>query len=396
LRPATIPSADYEFFKALSECNYCILANEPEETDVRQFMIITLVIVAALLLAFANGANDNFKGFATVWGSATLDYRKALIIATIAAIAGSLLSVLLAHGLVKQFSGKGLVSDEIVALPAFALAVGTGAAAAVLIATRVGLPISTTHALVGGLVGAGLAAGVSEVNFDNLGAAFIVPLLASPFVSALIGYLVFRLLPKRDIARDCICVVQRRLATVGDNAVQNALVSEVLIDTNEACAIHGVGTSKASISKTIDRAHIASAATICFARSVNDTPKLAGLMVVANAGNPTFSLIAIATAVAAGGLVLSRRVAETMSQKITPLTPVQGLTANLTTAALVLAASFKSLPVSTTHVSVGAITGVGASARTLSLTTVRTILLSWVGTLPLAGMIAFIVMGIAT
>ena len=65
-------------------------------------MIVTLVIVAALFLAFANGANDNFKGFATVWGSATLDYRKALIIATIAALAGSFLSILLADGLVKQ------------------------------------------------------------------------------------------------------------------------------------------------------------------------------------------------------------------------------------------------------------------------------------------------------
>jgi PiT family inorganic phosphate transporter len=355
-------------------------------------MIIALVVITALFLAFANGANDNFKGFATVWGSGTLNFRKALIIATIAAIAGSLVSVLLAHGLVKQFSGKGLVADEIVALPAFALAVGTGAAAAVLIATRVGLPISTTHALVGGLVGAGLASGLDAVNFGNLGSAFFLPLLASPFVSAFIGYLLYRFLPKRDVAKDCICVTQPP-AVVGDKVLALAASTPlIIIDTNEACAIHGVGTIKASISKTIDRAHIASAATICFARSVNDTPKLAGLMVVANAGNPTISLVAIAIAVAAGGLLLSRRVAETMSEKITPLTPVQGLTANLTTAALVLAASFKSLPVSTTHVSVGAITGVGASAKTLSMVTVRTILLSWVGTLPLAGIVAFAVM----
>lgn len=359
-------------------------------------MIIPLVIISALLLAFANGANDNFKGFATVWGSATLSYRKALIIATIAAIAGSLLSLLLAHGLVKQFSGKGLVPDEIVALPVFALAVGTGAASAVLIATRVGLPISTTHALVGGLVGAGLAAGTGEVNFANLGAAFVVPLLASPFVSAGIGYLLSRLLAKRDAAKDCICVVHREMAFDGRAIAQSPSASEVIIDTDEACAIHGTGAARTSISKTIDRAHIGSAATICFARSVNDTPKLAGLMVVANGSNPTVSLLAIAIAVAVGGLLLSRRVAETMSQKITPLTPSQGLAANLTTAALVLAASFKSLPVSTTHVSVGAITGVGASAGTLSLGTVRSILLSWVGTLPLAGVIAFIVMSVAT
>jgi len=360
-------------------------------------MVITiLVIIAALCLAFANGANDNFKGFATVWGSATLDFRKALIIATVAAIAGSLLSVLLAHGLVKQFSGKGLVSDAIVALPTFALAVGSGAAAAVLLATRIGLPISTTHALVGGLVGAGLANGIDEVNFGNLGAAFLIPLLASPFISALLGYCLHRFLPKYNSVKDCICVVGSEVATDGYGAATTTTKLATIVDINQACSVHGNQIFKTSITKTIDRAHIASAATICFARSVNDTPKLAGLMVVANAGNAAISLIAIAIAVAMGGLLLSRRVAETMSQKITPLEPAQGLTANLTTAALVLAASFKSLPVSTTHVSVGAIAGVGASTQTLSWTMARTILLSWIGTLPLAGTIAFFVMTIAS
>lgn len=146
-------------------------------------MIITLLAVAALFLAFSNGANDNFKGFATVWGSATLDYRRALIIATIAAVAGSIASVLLANGLIKQFSGKGLVPDDVVALPAFSLAVAAGAAATVMTATRVGLPISTTHALVGGLVGAGLAIGTGDVNIAKLGTAFFVPLLLSPVIS---------------------------------------------------------------------------------------------------------------------------------------------------------------------------------------------------------------------
>ena len=358
-------------------------------------MIIALVVVAALFLAFANGANDNFKGFATVWGSNTLNYRKALIIATIAALAGSLLSVFLAHGLVKQFSGKGLVPDEIVALPAFALAVGAGAASAVLIATRVGLPISTTHALVGGLVGAGLASGVGGVDFAVLGSAFFLPLLLSPFVSAFIGYTAYHLLPSRDPAKDCICIVSPTpVAAQGASLTLARTTPTIVIDTNEACHVHGAN-SRGSVSKVIDGAHIASAATICFARSVNDTPKLAGLMVVANAANPTISLLAIAIAVAAGGLLLSRRVAETMSQKLTSLTPVQGLTANLATTALVLAASFKSLPVSTTHVSVGAIAGVGAGARTLSASTARTILLSWIGTLPLAGVMAWIVMRLA-
>jgi inorganic phosphate transporter, PiT family len=359
-------------------------------------MIITLVIVAALFLAFANGANDNFKGFATVWGSATLDYRKALMIATLAALAGSVFSILLAQGLLKQFSGKGLVPDEIVALPSFALAVASGAAAAVLIATRVGLPISTTHALVGGLIGAGLASDAGAVDIGKLGSAFILPLLLSPFISALAGYLIYIFLPERNAQKDCICIVEHPAQPAGDGTMTQAYaLPSVVVDTNQACKIHGADAVRGSVTKTLDFAHIASAATICFARSVNDTPKLAGLMVVVNIGNPELSLFAITIAIAVGGLLLSRRVAETMSQKITTLTPTQGLTANLITATLVLAASFKSLPVSTTHVSVGAISGVGAGARTLSLSTIRNILLSWVGTLPLAGVIAWSIMKLA-
>lgn len=99
-----------------------------------------LLIGAAPLLAFANGADDNFKGFATVWGSDTLSYRQAL---------------LLAHDLVQQFSGKGLLPAAFVEAPQFIFSSETGAALMVIIATRAGLPISTTHALIGTLLGAG-------------------------------------------------------------------------------------------------------------------------------------------------------------------------------------------------------------------------------------------------
>jgi inorganic phosphate transporter, PiT family len=73
-----------------------------------------LLVLSAMLLSFSNGANDNFKGFATVWGSGTLSYRRALTLATIATLAGSLVSLLLASTLVQQFSGKGLVSSAVV------------------------------------------------------------------------------------------------------------------------------------------------------------------------------------------------------------------------------------------------------------------------------------------
>lgn len=354
-------------------------------------MIITLLAVAALFLAFSNGANDNFKGFATVWGSATLDYRRALIIATIAAIAGSIASVLLAHGLIKQFSGKGLVPDDVVALPAFAVAVAAGAAATVMTATRVGLPISTTHALVGGLVGAGLAIGAGDVNIAKLGTAFFVPLLLSPVVSATLGFLAYKVLPKYKAETDCVCVVESQPATNGAALAKSIAMPEIVIGSEANCPVHDQAIARTTVSGVLDKAHVMSAATICFARSVNDTPKLAALLLAVNLGGPNVSLLAIAGAMALGGLLLSRRVAETMSQKITPLDPQQGVPANFITAILVLAASKFGLPVSTTHVAVGAISGVGAAHGTLDVGVLRNILLSWVGTLPMAAGFAYLV-----
>ena len=107
------------------------------------------LLVIVLFLAYTNGANDNFKGVATLFGSRTTDYRKALWWATGTTLAGSLAAVLLSCGLVKAFSGKGLVPDVFTHDPQFLCAVGLGAALTILLATIVALPIATTHALTG-------------------------------------------------------------------------------------------------------------------------------------------------------------------------------------------------------------------------------------------------------
>mgnify|MGYP001461360728 CR=1 FL=1 len=73
------------------------------------------ILIAALFLAFSNGANDNFKGFATVWGSDTLNYRQALRLATLATVAGCFAALFLAETLLQNFSGKGLVADAVAA-----------------------------------------------------------------------------------------------------------------------------------------------------------------------------------------------------------------------------------------------------------------------------------------
>ncbi len=141
---------------------------------------------------------------------------------------------------------------------------------------------------------------------------------------------------------------------------------------------------KLSASKLKTGLHIASAAAICFARGLNDTPKLAALLIAAQVFKPAVSIAGVAALMAIGGLVFARRVAETMSQRVNKLDDTQGLLANLVTASLVLMASKFGLPVSTTHVSVGSIAGVGSSAKTLNWSALRAVLLSWVATLPMA------------
>ena len=361
-------------------------------------MMEWLLFAAALLVAFGNGANDNFKGFATVWGSQTLSYRQALGLATLATAAGSLVSLTLADALVKQFSGAGLVPAAVAAAPPFILGVAVGAAAAVLLATRLGFPVSTTHALIGGLIGAGLAQAGGQLQVDRLAGSFVLPLLLSPVLAAGLGIAVHRLMRRRPARVDCACLVAAPPAplTVGAIALPaaGALMPSVVLATDAQC--DRIPTqARVSVPRSLDRLHILSAMSICFARAVNDTPKLTALLVAAQLANARVSVALAAAAMLIGGLLFSRRVAETMSRRVATMDHAQGLAANLITAALVLFASKFGLPVSTTHVSVGSIGGVGASAGTLDRRALRNVLLSWIATLPVAAVAAWVVARLA-
>src|SRR5580765_8867064 len=131
--------------------------------------MIAFLFLATCFLAYSNGANDNFKGVASLFGSRTCSYKTAISWATITTGAGSITAIFLAQTLLKKFSGKGLVPDAIVGSPHFLLAVAIGAALTVILATRFGFPISTTHSLIGAIIGSGLVAVGGAVNFASLG-----------------------------------------------------------------------------------------------------------------------------------------------------------------------------------------------------------------------------------
>lgn len=308
-------------------------------------MLLIFLFIAALFLSYSNGANDNFKGVATLFGGGVLSFKKALIWSTVTTVLGSITSVFLAEKLVKNFSGKGLVPDALLLTPEFAIAITFGAAVTVFFATKIGMPISTTHALVGGLLGCGIIAVGSDFNFVKLGTTFLIPLIFSPLVATFLSFITYYIV--------------------------NRLIK------NES-------------SKWINQLHFVSSGIVCFSRALNDTPKIAALLLLVSFLDLKFGMLTVALAMALGGILNSRKVAEIMGSKITPMNANQGFTANLITGILVSTASVIGLPVSTTHVSVGSIFGIGIVSKKSDYSVIRNILMSWFLTLPFSAIVSSI------
>ena len=352
-----------------------------------------LGLLAVFALSFANGANDNAKPVATLVGAGLATPRRALLFGTIATFAGGLLAIALGKALVASFSAKGLVGSAVALSAPFLAAVAVGAAFTVLVATRLGLPISTTHALIGAIVGAGTVLG--SVNFALLGGAFVLPLLTSPIVAvgatALLYPLAHRLRVKLGVTREsCVCIgtevvplgqgvaAAQWKATAGDGVVCRDRYRGTLF-----------GVSAGGVSTAV---HWLSAMGVSFARGLQDGAKITGIaLLLGLAISPVGVAGAVAVAMAAGGLLAARRVEETMAYRITPLNDGQALLGNVLSAGIIFGATAIGAPVSTTHVTTGSLFGVRMHTGKTEQSWIGRILLSWVGTLPLAAGVAALI-----
>ncbi len=361
-----------------------------------------VVFLLILALAFANGTNDVSKAIATLVGSGVTNYHRAIAWGTLWTMMGAAAAAFVAAAMVKTFS-TGFVQPGVVIPPALALAVLGGAMVWVLFASRTGLPVSTTHALTGALVGAGLLAFGSEgLIWPTVAQKLALPLLLSPILSLAVSFLIHPLI--RLVARRweglCVCIMPQYRALVTIDAQGG---------THTLFQAAGVGTPVAAVPSQCDRAglsgatigldsiHWLSSGIASLARGTNDAPKIAAMLLLGSAvvtwPNQTMRILAfaaVAIAMGLGSYFGGRRVTEVLAEKVTRMDHTEGLSANLTTSTLVLISGWLGLPVSTTHVSSSAIVGIGLlkGRETIQWITVRDMVLAWAVTIPAAALLA--------
>jgi PiT family inorganic phosphate transporter len=236
-----------------------------------------------------------------------------------------------------------------------------------------------------------VAQGASALHWAALTTKVALPLALSPLLSVALLYSVFPLLRRAmaKVGTYCLCLERASVIVEGSALALSTAPAVAVVSRQEEC----VSPTVSARLPAVDALHWLSAALTSLARGLNDAPKIVALGIVTAS---TLGLrgaafyAAVAAGMGAGSLVGGFRVTETLARRVTPMSPVEGFAANAVTTVLVGLASFAALPVSTTHVSSGAILGIGLhrGKASVSWSTVHEMLLAWLVTLPVAALIA--------
>jgi PiT family inorganic phosphate transporter len=310
-----------------------------------------LLVVLGLAIAFdyINGFHDTANAIATSVSTRALTPGWAIAMSAIANFTGALIGTEVAKTI-----GSGLIDTNVESQSVIAAAL-IGAIAWNLLTWRLGIPSSSSHALIGGLLGAALiSAGIGSWQMDGVLNKVLIPLVASPLIGFVIGLLLMGL----------IFNVFRRAHPGRLNA-------------------------------GFRRLQVLSAAYMAFSHGSNDAQKTMGIMTLAlvTAGvqttfePPLWVILTAATAISLGTAGGGWRIIKTMGTKVVKLDPVHGFAAETTAATVIFGATHFGMPVSTTHVISSAIMGVGSSDRlkTVRWGVARSIVMAWILTLPASG-----------
>ena len=320
------------------------------------FTLILLVVLGlAIAFDYINGFHDTANAIATSVATRALKPAWAIAMSAVANFAGALTGTAVAETV-----GTGLIDTNVVEGQTVIAAALVGAIAWNLLTWRLGIPSSSSHALIGGLLGAALiSAGIGSWQIDGIIGKVLVPLVGSPIVGFTIGLL---------------------LMIVIFNVFRRA--------------------HPGRLNGAFRRLQVLSAAWMAFSHGSNDAQKTMGIMTLAlvTAGVipefrvPLWVILVAATAISLGTAAGGWRIIKTMGSKVVKLDPVHGFAAETTAATVIFTASHFGMPVSTTHVISSAIMGVGSSDRlkTVRWGVARSIATAWVLTLPASGLMAAI------
>jgi len=390
---------------------------------------LLVTIAVGLFMAWAIGANDAANSMSTAVGAGAITPKQAVIIAGVLEFTGAYFF----GKSVTETIRKGIINPSQITDPTVliygSIAALLAAALWLLIATRFGLPVSTTHSIIGGVIGYGIVyAGMGIVNWGKI-AQVVASWILSPIFGAIMAFVVFKAISKTILqsstpvksaknyspiwiglafvvigAMFYIKVMHGKSLLIALRCGVLAgfiafLISFIILRRNFRTADPYIG-----VEAIFKRVQVLTSAYVALSHGAND---------VANAIGPVAAVYAVATMglagmkvpvprwiLAMGGLGIAVGVAtygykvmETVGKKITELTNTRGFSIDFSAATVVLIASWLGLPISTTHTVVGAVIGVGLArgVKAINKNIVKDIIISWFVTVPVAALVSGII-----
>jgi inorganic phosphate transporter, PiT family len=316
--------------------------------------LLVVVLILAVTFDYINGFHDTANAIATSVSTRALKPEQAILLSATAnfvgALSGTAVAKTIASGLAVTPDGP---QGQIIVAAAL-----VGAIAWNLVTWRLGIPSSSSHALIGGLLGAVfVASGITAIKLEGVRDKVLVPLVLSPVLGVVIGFSLMVLLL---------------------NLLQHA--------------------HPRKLNERFRRLQILSATYMAFSHGSNDAQKTMGIItlalfsagVLATPDVPLWVIVLAATAISFGTAAGGWRIIKTMGQRVVKLDPIHGFAAETTAATIIFGASHFGMPVSTTHVISSAIIGVGSSDRFSAVRwgVAGNIVTAWILTLPASGAVA--------